>query len=173
MKYVMKTGVLFRGERLFARLRGALGTPEKRIYRGDGTLALRVGIRSPASPQEAADVRRKQYVIWDSGGAECAVASPGYAPGEAPEQAGWPVCRLPRVDHAQLTYRGGAYCLTMRSSQCYCLTGPSGQTVVEILHRGLAGGWDIEAEPDLPPELVCGIFVLCKYLEQENEFPVV
>ena len=44
------------------------------------------------------------------------------------------------------------------------------QSVMQIFHRGIVGGWNIEAMDNFAPEIICGIFVFCKYIEQENEF---
>ncbi|MCI6377313.1 MAG: chromate transporter [Clostridiales bacterium] len=63
--------------------------------------------------------------------------------------------------------------LVMQSIQNYVLTAQSGRAVVQILHKGLAGGWSIEADDKFPPEIICGIFLFCRYIEQENEFNIV
>lgn len=42
-----------------------------------------------------------------------------------------------------------------------------------IMRRGLCGGWLIDAFDDFSPEILCGIFVFCRYVEQENEFLIV
>ncbi|MDE6589165.1 MAG: hypothetical protein K2K53_02205 [Oscillospiraceae bacterium] len=68
---------------------------------------------------------------------------------------------------------GREYLLVMRNSQNYILSAPNGQAAVQIVHRGLMGGWDIEAGGDLRPEELCGIFVLCRYIEQENELVLI
>lgn len=68
---------------------------------------------------------------------------------------------------------GIEYRLNMWNSQNYCLGKSAGEEAVRIFHRGLAGGWDIEAADEICPEIICGIFIFCRYIEQENEFPIV
>jgi len=174
MKYTMKAGVLYKNENMVARLKGSLSGPAKNIFLADGTQALRTDIREKEALDKApGDVRFRQYIVLNENGKECVVAKPDYAEEDKPEHAGWPVCRLPRVDHAALFYHGEEYKLTMQSSQKYSLSEKSGNVVVLICHRGLKGGWNIEADEKFQPEMVCGIFALCRYMERENEFLVV
>lgn len=174
MNYTMKSGILYQGEKIMARLKSSVGGPEKSVFLADGTPILRTLIRNLNAPAEkAGDVRFRQYVIFDEDGKECAVAKPDYAEGDDPEITGWPVCRLPKVDHAKFLYHGIEYTLSMKNSQNYSLKESSGKVVVEIFHRGLAGGWNIETGGFFTPEMLCGIFVFCRYMEHENEFLVV
>ena len=85
----------------------------------------------------------------------------------------WPICRMPRVDHAAVTIDGKPYALVMHNSQNYGLNDPSGYTVVQIMHRGLCGGWDIDADEAFSPGILCGLFAFCRYMEHENEFMIV
>lgn len=39
-----------------------------------------------------------------------------------------------------------------------------------IVHRGVTGGWDIDAPAAMSAGLVCGLYVFSRYLERENEF---
>ena len=41
------------------------------------------------------------------------------------------------------------------------------------MHRGIAGGWTLEDNCGFSPEMLCGIFIFCRYIEQENEFMIV
>ena len=101
------------------------------------------------------------------------VASPDYAEGDDPAVVGWSLCRMPRVDHAKVVIGEREYLLVMQNNQNYSLSEISGKTIVQIVHLGLGGGWNIEAIEDFASEMICGIFVFCKYIEQENEFLVV
>ena len=100
-------------------------------------------------------------------------AVPGYAEGEDPEINGWPVSHMPRTDHACFDYNGESYRLVMLNSQNYTLYGKGGNTAVQIIHRGISGGWNIDAEDAFSPELLCGLFIFSKYLARENEFPMI
>lgn len=174
MKYIMRAGALYNQNDMLAQIKGVLVGPEKRIFSADGTLLLQTNIRNLNDPMsKSGNVRFRQYVLTDIEGTECAVAKPDYAKDDDPEAVGWPVCRMPKVDHAQIQMRDNTYFLTMRNDQNYLLENAIGENVVQIFHRGLMGGWDIEANDDFSPEIICGIFVFCKYMEQENEFLVV
>lgn len=175
MRYVMKAGILYRGpDRVLARLKGSFVGPEKRVYQNDGSMALRTSVCVQEHPgMQRADVRSRTYVMLDAEEKEIAVARPGYAEGDDPAVAGWPVCRLPRVDHAAVTIHGRKYLLTMQNSRNYTLRDRAGYIVVQIMHRGSTGGWDMDVDGDLAPEILCGLFAFCRYIEQENEFLVV
>ncbi len=174
MMYTMKAGELYLNGKAVARIKGNLAGPEKLIQSPDGGLLLQTGIRTLEAPEERrGDVRFRRYVLLDKAGRELATAGPGYADGEEPEPGEWPVCRLPKVDHADVRMDGVDYRLTMRSSQCYVLEKAPGAIVLQVRHKGLTGGWDIETGGDLSPEQICAIFVFCRYTEQENEFLIV
>lgn len=174
MKYTARGGALYLHEKMVMQIKGVFTGPEKHIYSPDGQLLLRTVIRTSDAPREkTGDVRFRQYLLLDAEGEEVACARPEYAENEDPSVFGWPVCRMPRVDHAQVSMSGSEYCLTMKNSQNYLLEKRFGEAVMKLFHRGLVGGWDVEADDDLRPAIICGIFVLCRYIEQENEFLVV
>lgn len=174
MKYIMKSGNLFLDDTMSVRIKSTFVGPEKKIFAANGELLIRTSIyHLEAPPNEKDNVRYRQYVMLDGIGKECAIAKPDYAEGDDPAVVGWPICRMPRVDHAQLFIGRKEYLLTMKNSQTYFLSEKNGKVVVQILHRGLCGGWDIDAADDFVPEIICGIFVFCRYIEQENEFTVV
>ncbi len=174
MKCVMKGGALYVQENMVIQIKGVFAGPEKQILAPDGRLLLQATIHNLDAPQERrGDVRFRQYRLLDAAGAEVACAKPDYAADEDPSVFGWPICRMPRVDHARVSIGKHEYCLTMKNRQHYRLEQPSGAAVVRLLHRGLIGGWDIDADDAFRPELLCGIFLFCRYMEQENEFLVV
>lgn len=174
MKYIMKEGILYFNDIMSARIKGVFTGPEKKIYSANGTMLMHTDIANlEAPPSEMGSVRYRQYVLFNDAGNRCAAASPDYAEGDDPAIAGWPLCRMPRVDHAKVVIGGKEYLLVMQNDQNYSLSEKSGRTAVQIFHRGLGGGWNIEAAEDFAPEIICGIFVFCKYIEQENEFLVV
>lgn len=174
MKYTMKAGALSANEKILARLKGGPAAQEKKVFLSNGAFALRTCIRNLAAPHgKENDIRFRQYVMFDAAGKQCGVARPGYAKDDDPAIVGWPICRMPSVNRTLVSLHGERYQLTMQSIQNYVLTAQSGRAVVQILHKGLAGGWSIEADDKFPPEIICGIFLFCRYIEQENEFNIV
>lgn len=171
MRYIMRAGTLYSQNNMLANIKGALTGPEKKIFSADGRLLLQTNIRNlDTSAGKTGDVRLRQYMLLDADGKEYAVARPDYAEGDDPAVTGWPLCRMPKVDHAQVIMGGNEYRLNMWNSQNYCLEKSTGEKVVQIFHRGLTGGWELEAADEITPEVICGIFVFCRYIEQENEF---
>lgn len=171
MKYRMKAGVLSEesGGQPLVRIRGIFYGPEKRIFSSDGALLLRTDICRLDGPLErAGEIQYREYVMYYGDGTQCAVAKPAYA-----ENAGRPLCHMPRVDHAVLQMNDAAYFLMMQNDQNYVLFDACSQTVMQVVHRGIAGGWDINVYEVFLPEILCGLFVFCRYMEQENEFLVV
>lgn len=175
MKYILRSGMLY-GDANAPQMklkREALGCG-RTILRLDGTPAAKTEIRlEEAKTRAPGDVRNRTYLLTDASGQVLGTGHPDYAPEEDPQIAGWPICRLPRVDRAAIRLGDDPYTLLMRNSQNYLMEDEGGKTVLQILHRGLTGGWDIEAEGCFSPAEICGLFVFCRYIEQENEFLVV
>lgn len=69
------------------------------------------------------------------------------------------------MQNANIVVNGEEYLLTMHNSQNYSLINAHNSEVLRIMHKGIAGGWAVED--------ICGIFIFCRYIEQENEFLVV
>ena len=173
MKYIMKAGTLYFNNIVSARIEGSFTGSEKKIYSANGSLIMHTDVANlEVPPNETVNVCYRQYILFDSSGNKCAVANPDYAKGDAPTVV-WPLCRMPRVDHAKIVYDKNEYLLVMQNNQNYLLSDKSGKSVMQIFHRGTVGGWNIEAMDDFAPEIICGIFVFCKYIEKENEFLVV
>lgn len=171
MEYIMRYGNLFFNDALSVSIKSTLTGSGKKILDVNGGVVMRTDILDLKAPAgERGNVHYRQYVMLDGDGKECAVARPDYAQGEDPAVAGWPLCRMLKVDHAQLTIGGKEYLLTMRNSQNYSLSEKTGKIIVQIMHRGLCGGWTIDAADIFLPEIICGIFIFCRYIEQENEF---
>lgn len=175
MRYIIAGGTVYdeTKTRIFAHIKGRFSGTEKTILSPDGICLLQSGIRKTASSEGTRTLQDTQYVLLDRDSAPVAVANPGYAEGEDPVIAEWPINRVPRVDHASVTMQGKEYTLVMQNSQNYTLSDNNGKTVLRIIHRGLAGGWNTETVVSLSPEMVCGIFLFCRYIEQENEFLMV
>lgn len=176
MRYQMKGGALYRqGEETpLAKIRGGVCGPEREIICPEGNIVLRTDIHVTESPhRQWGNVHWREYVMYSEPKSLWACARPKYADGEDPSEGGWPICRMPRVNHALVTIENKPYELTMESSRSYCLQDQLGKTLVTVTHRGIAGGWDVDADEEFTPILLCGLFVFCRYLEQENEFLIV
>ncbi|MBE6951540.1 MAG: hypothetical protein E7451_09425 [Ruminococcaceae bacterium] len=65
------------------------------------------------------------------------------------------------------------YELTMHNTQSYSMRNQTGCVILQILHRGLTGGWQLRDDHGFAPEILCGIFAFCRYIEQENEWLIV
>lgn len=174
MKYIMKAGTLYFNDIVAARIKGAITGSEKKIYSVNGSVLMYANIENlEVPPNETRNVRCRQYILFDGNGNKYAVANPDYAAGDDPTVVGWPLCRMPRVDHAKVVFDKNEYLLIMRNTKNYILSDKFDKAVIQIFHRGLTGGWNIEVMNDFLPEMICGIFVFCKYIEQENEFLLV
>ncbi len=171
-RYVLLAGVLRKegSKDALMCIKGGVSGPAKRLLSPEGVCVAATGIRN--MDREACPGRADShaYVLADGGGREYAVATPHYAPGADPAESGWPVCRMPKVDHADMTAAGKAYELYMDSEENYTLYDCAHHPVVHLLHRGLAGGWIIEDTEGFSPQLLCAVFVFCRYIERENAF---
>ncbi len=173
MKYLIKAGTLYPEQQsdALAKIENILFGPDKKITLLKNKTTLRTTILDPKIHSEDQDCSQvREYVLLDAGDHIVASGDPGYAQGDDPAVTGWPLCRIPRVDHAQITIDNQNYLLTMHNNQNYSLSDPAGSTVLQILHRGLSGGWTLDTSLRFSPELLCGLMVFCRYIEQENEF---
>lgn len=176
VSYKMKAGALFEeaGDRPLACLDRACFGTEKQILSPEGEVLLRTRIGALApSPDQMESTPGREYLMLGPAGALYARALPEYAAGDASIDDGWPLSRVPRVDHARLEYGGETFLLAMRNSQNYTLYDSARHILVQIIHMGLPGGWSVETQRQFPPQFLCGLFVFCRYLELENQFPVV
>lgn len=176
MKYTIKAGVLYTNESqlALARIKSALLGPQRKILSIAGELLLTADIRYlDESKASSGDVRNREYILADNSNQLIGSARPGYADGDDPDVVGWPICRMPRVDHADIVVNGEEYLLTMHNSQNYSLINTRSLEVLRIMHKGIAGGWMVESNYNFTLEIICGIFTFCRYIEQENEFLIV
>ena len=175
MQYTIKSGVLY-NETLtaLAIIKSALLGPQRKIFSIAGELLSTADVRYlDESKASSSDVRNREYILNDNGNQLICSARPGYADGDDPNVVGWPICRMPRVDHANIVVNGEEYFLTMHNSQNYSLINAHNSEVLRIMHKGIAGGWAVEDHSGFTPENICGIFIFCRYIEQENEFLIV
>ena len=176
MQYTIKTGVLYKHEpqRALARIKSASIGPQRKIFSIAGELLSTADVRYlNESKAGSGDVRNREYILTDNGNQLICSARPGYADGDDPNVVGWPICRMPRVDHANIVVNGEEYLLTMHNSRNYSLINAHNSEVLRIMHKGIAGGWTVEDICRFVPEIICGIFIFCRYIEQENEFLIV
>lgn len=175
MEYLLKAGILYGQDQTtpLARIKSCFCSPEKQILSEDNALLCRAQIQHRQGAPEGNAPHCKEYVLQDPQGAPLAVARPQYAQDAGSQSDGWTLCNMPRVDHAIVTGMGAAYRLVMHNSQNYSLLGPDGTVAAQVLHRGATGGWDIQVQMEHSPCLLCGLFAFCRYMERENEFPVV
>ena len=175
MRYLMRAGALSNGggERL-AQIRSALWGAGKTISLTGTSAQYQTEIDTTEAPAgRSGDARWRVYTLRDGSGAAVMDARPGYAEGDDLEAAGRPAFRAPRVDHAEVRIGEAAYLLVMHSGQSYSLRERGGGDVLRISHRGLSGGWTIDTAGTFAAQVLCGLFIFCRYIEQENEFIVV
>ena len=127
MEYIMKSGNLFLNDTLLVRIKSTFAGSEKKIFAADGELLMLTDICNLKAPlNERGNIRYRQYAMLDRNGKECAVAKPDYAESDDPAVVGWPICRMPRVDHAQI-------CIGKKSIYCQCKTA---KTISYLKSRG-------------------------------------
>lgn len=175
MQYTIKSGVLYNEtQTALAKIKSALLGPQRKIFSITNETLLTADIRYlDESKASSGDVRNREYILTDTKNQLIGSAHPGYAEGDDPNVVGWPICRMPRVDHADLVMNGKEFLLTMHNSQNYSLMDTNDLEVLCIMHKGIAGGWMVESNCGFAPEIICGIFTFCRYIEQENEFLIV
>lgn len=171
MNYLVKSGIIFSGDNQpLAQIKGVFSGYEKTICSLDGTVLMRTVIQNRSeSYAYNGDVRNHEYLLLKPDGTKLCTAKPDYEEGSNPSVTDWPVCRPPQVDHAILTLQNRQLRLIFQNSQNYTFTDTSGTAIIQIYHRGLTGGWNIETTEEFQPAELCGFFVFCRYLEQENE----
>lgn len=173
MKYTIRAGTLYRGDsdEPLCCIRGTF-SEEKRIEDAAGGLCLTLEVRR-GRHCKSGDIRFHRYVMLDQQDGEVASASPDYAAKEDPRINGWPLSRLPRVDQAVVRWKEQRYRLFMRDPGSYVLMDCFNREAACLTHRALRGGWNVTARDVFPPAIVCGLFVFCRYLERENDMPLV
>ena len=173
MRYTVKSGVLYEEQscQTLAKIKSSLTGPVKKIFRNSDEPVLKTDIRHLNTEKyDSGDVRCREYILINREDEMIAAARPGYAEGNDPAVTGWPICRMPKVDHAQITIKGEIYYLTMHNSQNYALKDSKGHEILRIMHKGITGGWSVEDDQGFTPEILWGLFIFCRYIQQENEF---
>ena len=176
MNYTMKLGMLYEenSTKDLAKIKSAIIGAEKNIYIHENELIAKTNIRNlEQKGGNSGDVRFREYVMLDTEGNVIVSGRPDYAKGENPDEAGWPAVRVPRVDHADIYMRDKKYSLEMHSCQNYSLKDCRGKIILQVMHKGICGGWNLVTDYDFVPEIICGLFLFCRYIEQENELLII
>ena len=61
----------------------------------------------------------------------------------------------------------------MRNAQNFIVKDGDGNTVMEIIHNGYAGGWSVDSNEKFSPAIILGIFIFTRYLDKENELYII
>ena len=173
MKYILKSGLLMneKEEKILAQIKPILIGWNKEIFSTDGTMLLNTTVETDVSLARInGDVRSRKYIMYDNAGKELAFAHPYYDDRNNPDIKGWPACYIPKVNLAKIQYMDMEYILTRHDNTYYTFITKENKIAITIKHRGINGGWTIEANDKLTPQIICGFFIFCKYLERENEF---
>lgn len=176
MNYIMKLGVLYKEnfEKDIAKIRSAIIGTEKNIYVHENEWIAKTNIRN-LNPDNgnSGDVRFREYVMLDREERVIVSGHPDYAKEENPDKVGWPAVRVPRVDHAEIYIEEERYILEMHDSQNYSLMDSNGKIILQIMHKGICGGWNLVTDYNFLPEIICALFLFCRYIEKENELLII
>lgn len=176
MRYMIKSGILsdLDNEKKQAQITNIWGGAKKNIILYASDFRYQTDIEKLDTPPERmGDVRYRMYTLKNCDSTILMEARPDYAKDDNPDEIGWPICRAPKVDHANILIGKITYLLTMHNVQNYSLQDNNGTVVLQITHNGLLGGWTLNSTEYFSPQILCGIFIFCRYIEQENEFMIV
>ncbi len=176
MFYILKSGFLYEestGAKV-AQIKNNLCDSKKNIFLLDESNMFQTDvIVKDDTDKKQGDVRTKSYLLNNMKNDILIKAEPQYAETDNPDLVGWPISHLPKVDHATVKIGNISYELVMHNSQNYALVDENKDIVMQIMHQGIMGGWKLDSKEEFSPEMLCGLFVFCRYIEQENEFMVV
>lgn len=178
MNLVLKSGTLYRTDNkatgpALANIHNRIFGLEKQIIAGEKQFLTQIRTEIPTG-ERIPGVCPRQYLLKNSDGQILLSGVPRYADENDPSITGKFIYRMPRVNSAELMFQNRSGLLRMINSQNYHLTDPSGNVILTLMHRGIfSGGWNLDAAEELCPEFLCGIFIFCRYMEQENELPIV
>ncbi len=168
MKYNIKSGILSRYDSgtPLARIKNTFLGSKKEIHMNSDERVYTV----EAEGGENNILNLKSYVLKHTNEKEILIAYPEYAKDEDPEIEGWPLCRNPRVDRAIVMKGSDSFLLVMNNNQNYSFYDAEGKILLQVMHKGIGGGWVVDTVCGFSPEEICAIFIFCRYIEQENEF---
>lgn len=178
MNLLLKSGTLYRTDNkaagpALANIHNRLFGLEKQIIAGEKQFLTQIQTKTLTGERNPGAGSR-QYLLKNSDGEILLSGVPRYADENDPSIVGQFIYRMPRVSSVELMFQDRSGLLRMINSQNYRLTDPSGKVILTLLRRGIfSGGWNLDAAEEFRPEFLCGIFIFCRYMEQENEFPIV
>ena len=176
MRYMMKSGTLSnpKNGRMLAQIKSSFWGARKTIFLSDDDKQYHTDINILGAPaKKSGNVRLRIFTLNNNNGEVLMEAHPCYAKDDDPDIVGWPICRTPKIDHADLSIGDIWYLLVMHNNQNYSLKDKIGTIILQIMHKGISGGWTIDTTEKFPAQVLCGLFIFCRYIEQENEFIVV
>lgn len=169
MRYIMKSGFLSEEGKILAEIKIPFSGNLKTVFLPDNGKSYEISVSDPSG---MGDVRYKSYALTGSDAKVIVEGRPGYASEDDLDTIGWPAYRLPKTDHADIKIGSEKYVLTMHNSLNYSMKNSQGNTVLQVMHTEISGGWTIDAPDNFSPEIITGLFIFCRYIEQENEFIV-
>ncbi|MDR2023162.1 MAG: hypothetical protein LBQ71_07925 [Hungatella sp.] len=178
MNLLLKSGTLYRMDNkasgpALANIHNHMFGLEKQIIAGEKQFLTQIRTEIPTG-ERILGVCSRQYLLKNSDGEILLSGVPKYGDENDPSIVGQFSYRMPRVNSAELVFQDRSGLLRMINSQNYRLTDPSGRVILTLLRRGIfSGGWNLDAAEELRPEFLCAIFIFCRYMEQENELPIV
>ena len=185
MKYRMKAGKLYLGNDLLVQSKGRMVSPGKIICDREGRELLYTEIfqkdadasetgdmqGKASSSAEYRDISLRRYLLRKMDGSVCTSAAPFYAAEERLTENGFPVCRMPRVDHALMDIQGKTCVLIRKKWGEYVLQDEGGKVLMQIQYTGALGRqYEINTFSTWKPEMIAGIVQLSYYMERESEF---
>ncbi|WP_313155725.1 hypothetical protein [Lacrimispora sp.] len=178
MNLLLKSGTLYRTDNkaagpALANIHNRLFGLEKQIIAGEKQFLTQIRTEI-LTGERILGAGSRQYLLKNSDGEILLSGVPRYAEENDPSIVGQFIYRIPRVSYVELMFQNRNGLLRKINSQNYRLTDPSGKVILTLLRRGIfSGGWNLDAAEEFRPEFLCGIFIFCRYMEQENEFPIV
>ncbi len=171
--FYIKSGTLYdkTTDKACASIRNISLGPDKKILSSDGKTEMRVMIEN-SDPEDPDDLNGRRYQLKNSQGDIVMSGHPRYSEEEDFETGAYAINRLPKVDHCDVHIKED-YDLIMHNCQNYSLFDRKGKEVLRIMHKGIAGGWDIEEEEAFSFEEILGLFMFSRYIEKENEYMII
>ena len=177
MNLLLKSGALYQEDNkasglALANIHNCLFGLEKHIIAGEKQFLTQIRTEVPTG-ERICDVCSRQYLLKNSDGEILLSGVPKYADENGPFIVWKFGYRMPRVKSAELMFQDRIGLLQMINSQNYRLTDSSGKVILTLSRRGFSRCWNLDAAEEFCPEFLCGIFIFCRYMEQENELLIV
>ncbi len=178
MNLLLKSGTLYQADNkasglALANIHNRFFGLEKHIITGGKQFLTQIRTELPTG-ERICDVCSRQYLLKNSDGEILLSGVPKYADENGPFIMWKFSYRMPRVKSAELMFQDRIGLLQMINSQNYRLTDSSGKVILTLSRRGIfSRGWNLDAAEEFYPEFLCGIFIFCRYMEQENELLIV